>query len=165
MSGRRDKLWYWMHDPTDEIAETERKLDLLDAEIDLERRMRFQETKTRSSSGPASTSRTTRPIPPRHRSELYSSNHLQPDDDIEQRSWPDVPGGGSSSPPRNRGSTSCIASTSASPPARCSTIRPAPSCAAPSRPRSRCAEKERRAGRGSGAPAAKQDTAPDSRLW
>jgi len=36
MSTPRDKAWYLVHDPTDEVAELERRLDRLDAQIYVE---------------------------------------------------------------------------------------------------------------------------------
>ena len=69
----RGPLWYWLHDPTDEIAETERRLDRLDAEIDLLHRMQFQETKQKLERAGYDVSNY-RPAPARHPSEIRSRN-------------------------------------------------------------------------------------------
>jgi hypothetical protein len=47
MSGTRDALWYLLHDRDGEVAELERRLDVVDFEINALRRMQHEDTKAR----------------------------------------------------------------------------------------------------------------------
>ena len=79
---RRDKLWYWLHDQDDQVAEIDIKLDRADIEIDGLRRIGFEETKARLERLGIDTTNY-RPPPHIPRSEQRCTNHLRPDDDIE----------------------------------------------------------------------------------
>jgi hypothetical protein len=82
MSAPRDKLWYLLNDPLDELAKLEVELDCIDIEIDGLNRIRYEENKARLERLGIDVSNY-RPPPPRHRSEQLCVNHIGPDDDIE----------------------------------------------------------------------------------
>ena len=79
----RDKLWYLLNDPSGEIAEIERRLDRLDIEIDGRRRLASEENRERLERLGVDVSNH-KPAPHLHPSELRCTNHLRPDDDVEQ---------------------------------------------------------------------------------
>ena len=82
MSAARDKLWYLLHDPVGEIAEVERRLDRIDAEIHGWQTIRHAEVKARLEALGIDTTNY-RPPPPILEREQRCTNHLRPDDDVE----------------------------------------------------------------------------------
>ena len=111
-SEARAKLAQLRRDPSGELAKLELRLDVLDAEIDLEGRVRFQETKEKLERAGFDVSNY-RPTPPRH-----PARSAPETTSVTTRS------SRSSLPPRNARPTAPGANTT--PKARSSTTRPAP---------------------------------------
>jgi hypothetical protein len=82
MSVVRDKLWYLLNDKSGELAALELELDVLDAEIDAERRVVYERTKAGLERLGFDTSNY-RPPPYIARGEQRCLGHLTEDDDIE----------------------------------------------------------------------------------
>ena len=84
MSGsvRRGPAWYLVHDKDGQVAELDRKLDLLDAEIHTLQTVRYEETRERLQRLGIDVSNY-RPPPPLLEGEQRRLSHVRDDDDIE----------------------------------------------------------------------------------
>jgi hypothetical protein len=82
MNGERDKLWYLLKDQEVQVTQREVRLDVLDALIDDERRLQYQQTGAQLQRINFNVSNYL-PPPRRLRSEQRSAHHVGPGDDVE----------------------------------------------------------------------------------